>query len=174
VSLTTAGPAAPIPLVDGIEVPWGSTNDRKRLIWSSIPEFENPEKCWILQHKREGNEEWDGIYCFAEVQCLPQDIEVMNWKSTKNVRGSFFNQMILCVRTVMEEEDVVGVITMADGKVKQRIRGNTETLVECVSEVERRDALEKWFDIVLGEQERLGIRGLSTELKGALESDRGI
>jgi hypothetical protein len=36
-----------------------------------------------------------------------------------------------------EEEDVVGVIIIADGKVKQRIRGNTETLVECVSEVER-------------------------------------
>jgi hypothetical protein len=68
---------------------------------------------------------------------------------------------------VIEEEDVVGVITMADGKVKQRIRGNTETLVECVSEVERWDVLEKWFGIVLGEQERLGIRGLSTELKGA-------
>ena len=40
-----------------------------------------------------------------------------------------------------EEEDVVGVIIMADGKVKQRIRGNTETLVECVREVERWGAL---------------------------------
>ncbi|KAH8806478.1 hypothetical protein F5882DRAFT_122276 [Hyaloscypha sp. PMI_1271] len=102
VSLTAAGPAAPIPLVDGIEVPRGSTNDRKRLIWSSIPDFEIPEKCWNLQHKREGNEGWDDIYCFAEVECLPQDIGVMNWKSTKNVRRSFLNQMILCVRTVVK------------------------------------------------------------------------
>ena len=85
----------------------GSTNDRKRLIWSSIPEFETPEKCWNLQHKREGNEEWDDIYCFAEVECLPQDIGVMDWKSTKNIRRSFLNQMILCVRTVVEEDVVV-------------------------------------------------------------------
>jgi hypothetical protein len=82
-----------------------------------------------LQHKREGNEAWDDIYCFAEVECLPQDIGVMNWKSTKNVRGSFLNQMILCVRTVVEEEDAVGVIIMADGKAKQRIRGNIKALV---------------------------------------------
>jgi hypothetical protein len=81
----------------------------------------------------------------------------MNWKSTKNVRGSFLNQMILCVQTVVEEEDVVGVIIMADGKAKQRIRGNIKALVERVSEVERWDDLEKWFSIVLGEQERLGI-----------------
>jgi hypothetical protein len=67
----------------------------------------------------------------------------------------------------MEDEDVVGVITMVDGKVKRRVRGNTETIVECTSEVERWEALEKWFGIVLGKQERLGIRGLSTELKGS-------
>ena len=170
VSLIAAGPTAPIPLVDGIEVPWGSTSDRKRIIWSAIPEFETPgEKCWILQHKREDNNEWDDIYCFTENECLPQDIEVMNWKGTQDLRGSFFNHMILCVRTVMEGEDVVGVITMVDGKVKKRIRGTTEILVECVSEVERWEALEKWFGIVLGEQERLGIRGLKTELKGSLD-----
>jgi hypothetical protein len=68
----------------------------------------------------------------------------------------------------MEGEDVVGVVTMVGGKVKQRIGCNSETLVECTSEVERWEALEKWFGIVLGEQERLGIRGLSTELKGTL------
>jgi len=160
---------APIPLIDEIEVSWGSTKDRKRIIWGSIPEFEAPdEKCWILQHKREDNDEWDDIYCFTENECLPQDIEVMNWKSAQDVRGSFFNHMILCVRTVMEGEDVVGVITMVDGKIKRRIRGSTEILVECVSEVERWEALEKWFGIVLGEQERKGIRGLKTELKGTV------
>ena len=169
VTLTATGPTAPIPLVDGNEVPWGSTNNRKRIIWSSIPEFETPvEKCWILQHKRGDNEEWDDIYCFTENECLPQDIEVMNWKGTQDIRGSFFNHMILCVRTVMEGDDVVGVITMVDGKVKRRIRGSTETLVECVNEVERWEALEEWFGIVLGEQERMGIRGLQTELKGNL------
>lgn len=82
------------------------------------------------------------------------------------MRGSFFNHTILCVRTLMEGEDLVGVLTMVDGKVKRRIGGVSETLVDCISEVERWEALEKWFGIVLGEQERAGIRGLSTELKG--------
>jgi arylamine N-acetyltransferase len=106
VSLTAAGPAAPIPLVDGIEVPWGSTNDRKRLIWSSIPEFETPEKCWNLQHKREGNEEWDDIYCFAEVECLPQDIRGHGLEKYKECSEKLQPDDSLCTNCG-EEEDVV-------------------------------------------------------------------
>jgi len=74
--------------------------------------------------------------------------------------------MIMCVGYVMEEEKIIGAIIMTNRKVKQRIRGNNEILQECSSEVERWEVLERWFGIVLGEQERLGIRGLSTELKG--------
>lgn len=39
VNLNYVGLTAPIPLIDGFEVPWGIT-------WSAIPEFETPgEKC---------------------------------------------------------------------------------------------------------------------------------
>jgi arylamine N-acetyltransferase len=124
-----------------------------------------------LQHKRETDDEWRDTYCFTEIEFLPQDIEVLNWRSTKDVRGSFFNHMIMCARYVMEEEDLVGVIIMTEGKVKQRIRGNIEALEECSGELDRWEALERWFGIVLGEQERLGIRGLSTELKGNRDGD---
>ena len=160
------GPTRPMELVDGKEVEWGVTGDRVKLVWRSIEEFEDEEqKCWVLQHRREGAEhEWMDVYCFGENEFLPQDFEVMHFKMTRDVRGGFFNHMLMCVRNVMEGEDVVGVIAVINGKVKRIMRGKSETLQICGSEVERWEALEKWFGIVLGEQERLGIRGLRTEL----------
>ncbi|CZR57069.1 uncharacterized protein PAC_06958 [Phialocephala subalpina] len=165
------GPTAPILLQDGNEQPWGVTGDRIRVIWKGIAEYETPgEKCWVLQHRREGND-WDDIYCFTEIEFTPVDVAVMNWKTTRDLRGSFFNYMVICVRNVMEGEDVVGTIILKDGKVKSRIRGNNETLRVCKSEVDRWEALEEYFGIVLGEQERMGIKGMVTELKGGPEDE---
>ncbi|KAE8451550.1 hypothetical protein EG329_003623 [Mollisiaceae sp. DMI_Dod_QoI] len=164
------GPTAPILLEDGNEMAWGVTGDRVRVLWEGIREFETPgEKCWVLQHKREGCEEWDDMYCFTDIEFTPMDVGVMNWKTTRDVRGSFFNHLIICVRNQMEGEDVVGTVIMTDEKVKSRVRGKNETLKVCKNELDRWEALEKYFGIVLGEQERMGIKGLSTELKTSPE-----
>lgn len=165
------GPTAPIKLNDGEEIAWGVTEDRIRLVWRGIKEFETPgEKCWVLQHKREGRE-WDDIYCFTETEFTSEDVAVMNWKTSRDVRGSFFNYMTMCLKNEMEGEDVVGTLIMTDGNVKRRIRGKNELLRECKSEVDRWEALEEYFGIVLGEQERMGIKGMVTELKAPPSED---
>lgn len=42
----------------------------------------------------------------------------MDWKSARDVRGRFFNQLVIYLKT-ME-----AVISTVDGKLKQRFRGD--------------------------------------------------
>ncbi|KAL5329212.1 hypothetical protein ACEPPN_002722 [Leptodophora sp. 'Broadleaf-Isolate-01'] len=161
------GPTTPIELIDGNEVPWGVTKDRTRLVYSAIPEFTSPSsKCWILQHRSEGNTDWDDMYCFTDTEFLPQDIAVMTFKTTGDVRGSFFNHVLFCGRNLLVKGEVVGRLDLMGGRLKRRL-GGVETVVEVVeSEVERWEVLEREFGIVLGDQERSGITGLVTKLRG--------
>jgi hypothetical protein len=72
---------------------------------------------------------------------------------------------------VMEQGEIIGTINLVNGKVKRRVKsGKSELLANCVSEVDRWEALEKWFGIVLGQEERVGIKRLVTELKGEAEN----
>lgn len=166
VGFGTNGPTTPVKLVDGNEMPWGVTGDMVRAVWRGLDEFETPgEKCWVLQHGKEGSGEWSDVYAFTEIEFLPQDIKVVNFKTTGDVRGSLFNHMIIYMKTVMEEE-TVGLLSLVDGKVKRKVKGKSEDVGKLESEIDRWVGLEKSFGIVLGEQERLEIRGLRTELQG--------
>jgi len=55
---------------------------------------------------------------------------------------------------------------LTDGKVKRRIRGKSHHVGDCKTEPERLEALKKHFDIVLSNEEKTGINGMVTELKG--------
>jgi arylamine N-acetyltransferase len=164
------GPTEPLELKDGYEMPWGSTPELVRLIHAPVPEFTDPtSKVWILQHKRV-SQDWKDVYIFTETEFLPQDTKVMNYSTTFDVRGSFFNHMVICTRTVMENESVVGTLSLVNGVIKRRtynVSGElrSEIVAELRNEVDRWEALEEWFGITLGEGERAGIRGLVTELK---------
>ena len=41
---------------------------------------------------------------------LPQDIDVINFKSTKDIRGVLY-QMVICVKALLERDDIVGTLT---------------------------------------------------------------
>jgi hypothetical protein len=58
-----------------------------------------------------------------------------------------------------------------DGALKRRMHGKSEKVRECKNEVARWEVLGRDFDIVLGEQERMGIRSLVTELKSKGEDE---
>jgi hypothetical protein len=49
---------------------------------------------------------------------LQEDIEVTNWKGARDVRVRFFNQLVVCLKTM------VTVIITVDEKRKQRVRGD--------------------------------------------------
>ncbi|EKD20355.1 arylamine N-acetyltransferase 1 [Drepanopeziza brunnea f. sp. 'multigermtubi' MB_m1] len=170
------GPACPIELADGREVSWGATGNTLRLIYAPIQEFEDPnQRCWILQHRQAGKSEWDDVYCFTETEFLPQDIAVMNFKTTGDVRTSFFNHVAFCGCNVVEEGEVIGKVNLAGGKCKRTVwRGGKwekEVLGTCESEVERWEILERVFGIVLGDEERKGISGMVSELRRKPKDD---
>lgn len=176
-------------LRDGYEQSQGSTPDSNRLRYMNLAEHEHAaSKCWVLQHKKQG-QEWIDCYAFTTEEFLPMDLAVMTFKTTQDTRGSFFNQMVICTRFLMQDRlgmggelkgQIVGTVGMVNGKVKKRVyklEGMSGRWIEqdvkmCKTEVERWDALESEFGIVLGEQERMGIKGLGTELK-SIDNDDG-
>lgn len=85
---------------------------------------------------------------------------------TSTSRTVFFTYAIVVVKMIMEGEEVVGQVILSGGEVKRRIKGVTEHLVTCRGEGERVDALERWFGVRLTGEERRGIKGTVTELKG--------
>jgi hypothetical protein len=56
----------------------------------------------------------------------PQDIEFMSRKSARDVRGRFFKNLVVRLKTM------VAVITTTDEKLKKRLE-ETEILIELVS-----------------------------------------
>ncbi|KAI6709319.1 hypothetical protein JHW43_008133 [Diplocarpon mali] len=163
-------PTTPIGLMDGNELPWGATGDMFRLLFTAIPEFEDPDqRCWVLQHKNHGKEAWGDVYCFTETEFLPQHIAVMNFK-TGDVRGSFFNHVTSCGRNIMDEGRVVGTVNLAGAKCNRRVWNGEEWRSEvvrvCEGEVDRWEVLESVFGILLGDEERKGIKGFGSDSRG--------
>jgi hypothetical protein len=65
---------------------------------------------------------------------------------------------------VLEDEQIVGDITLAGNEVKKRIRGESTVLALCTSEEERLKSLDEFFGVKLSSAERDGIRGMITEI----------
>lgn len=159
----------PLPLSNSLET--GDVLDsigaqQLRLIYSSIAPTTSPDQnLWIFQRRYSPSDEWRTAYCFTELEFLPRDYGVMNYY-TSTCRTVFFTYAIIVVKLVMEGEEIAGEIILTDSEVKRRIRGQTEHLMSCKSETERVEALERWFGLRLTGEERRGIRGTVTELKG--------
>jgi len=158
------GPTEPVPFEDGIEMRWGMTDDKVRVIWTRLSQFTSPgSRIWVLQHQRAGCS-WDDIYAFREMEFLPEDFEVTNYKATRDPK-SWFNHEIVCVKILLDDnDDVVGVMLLTNGKVNKCMKGKNHHLEQCKSEDERVEALKKYFGIVLFSEERYGIKGMPTEL----------
>ena len=158
------GPIRPLPLVHG-QVSQGILPQELRLVEDNIEHNTDPDqKLWIYQRRYSPEDEWTSMYCFSEVEFLPQDYEMMSFWTSKS-RKSWFTYRIAMVKMIMENETVIGTLSLNGGEVKRRIRGSTEIWI-CKTEGERVEALKTWFKIELTEDERKGIRGLVTELGG--------
>ncbi|KAL8790252.1 MAG: hypothetical protein Q9195_006475 [Heterodermia aff. obscurata] len=159
----------PLPLTNSLEtgdVLHGIGAQQLRLIYSSIEPATSPDQnLWIFQRRYSASDEWRTAYCFTELEFLPRDYGMMNYY-TSTCRTVFFTYAIIVVKLVMDGEELAGEVIMTGSEVKRRIRGKTEHLVSCKSEGERVAALERWFRLRLTSEERRGIRGTVTELKG--------
>jgi arylamine N-acetyltransferase len=156
------GPTRPLPLSHGV-VSQGILPQELRLVRENLAQNTDPDQMlWIYQRRYSPKDEWTSVYCFTELEFLPQDYEVMNFWTSQS-RRSWFTYGIIVVKMIMENETLIGTLILDGEVVKRRIRGSTEKWI-CKTEDERVEALKTWFKIELTQDERAGIRGLVTEL----------
>ena len=184
---------SPIPLADGAEVPCQPGQKgrivRRRLAASTqVPK----QEMWVYQNKIEGKEDvgeegWTNAYCFGEGEWFEEDFVANNFKTSRSL-GSWFTWMFVMTRMILGgdkaagridggekkvngekegEAEVVGSVTIFGANLTRRLSGGqSEVLRELKSEEERVEALKEWFGIELADEEREGIRGMVTGLKG--------
>ena len=168
------GATKPVPLIEGHVTRNIGTQDI-RLIQDFIPgqTVRSPErKLWIYQYRNSTTQPWNSFYAFSEfVEFLPADFHVMNWY-TGSCPESFQTFTVLTVKflrrpnqDVPGDEEIYGKRMLVNGTVKENLGGRTKIVRECLSEMERIEALKTWFGIRLTDEETKGIQGRVAELK---------
>ncbi|KAI9663472.1 MAG: N-terminal acetyltransferase [Alyxoria varia] len=182
------GPTRPVALSPSSATPMSrATPSVMRLIRAPIPEqgssdhphtndtksgnddpYRSTSTFWIYQVKHSAespDSEWLPAYCFPETPFIHADFKVMNF-ATSQGEDSWFRKEIVCVKFLLDEREeaedegrVVGELVMAQGQVKRRVEGKSETLCRFGTERERIEALGQYFGIVLTEEEKKGIDG---------------
>lgn len=157
------GATHPMPLEDGTL----STNispANVRLLWKNIDENEDKEqKLWVFQHQNDEQSEWRDMYCFTQLEFLPQDYKVMNYFTSTN-RACFFTYKVVCTKMILEGDELVGNLILQND-MKRRLHGKTEHIETFENEGQRLAALRKWFGIVFTRDEVDGIKGMVSELR---------
>ena len=163
VGFGSSGPTHPLPLVEN-EISINVGSQEMRLMHDTIPDFTRPgQKLWLYQYRHEADQPWLPAYAFSEMEFTPSDFMMMNYFTSTHCT-SWFTYLIVCVKMVLEDEQIVGDITLAGNEVKKRIRGESTVLALCSSEEERLKALDEFFEVRLSSAERDGIKGMITEI----------
>jgi arylamine N-acetyltransferase len=160
------GPVRPLPLISG-HVCRGIGTQSLKLEYRKLQQHNDPSQCvWIYSYRANDDAPWTEGYSFVEIEFFPADFEVINL-STMSLRQSFFTQVVLCVKMLLDEHgNTEGVLILFQNEVKTRTGGHTSVLERLESEQQRVRALEDRFGILLTKEQREGIKGLATELRG--------
>jgi arylamine N-acetyltransferase len=101
---------------------------------NAIPDFtRSSQKLWLCQHRNGADQPWLHTYAFSEMEFTPSDFQMMNY-FTSTHRSSWFTCLIVCVKMILEDGEIVGDITFFGGEIKRRVKGKSEVLVVCKSE----------------------------------------
>ncbi|KAH7161720.1 hypothetical protein EDB81DRAFT_756227 [Dactylonectria macrodidyma] len=154
-----------------------------RLKYDAIPQgYNRRAKYWIYEHQVSPGAEWAPLYCFTDLEFLPEDIKHINMAPSTSP-ASIFTQKIIChrfttdndfkvvhgrieVQTRWDTDDAIvnGSLIMIGSTLKLRTDGVTVWQMEMETETERLKALQKYFLIKLPEHDRHAIRGSATEI----------
>ncbi|KAM7185600.1 hypothetical protein V8F20_011734 [Naviculisporaceae sp. PSN 640] len=161
-------PTVPLALVSGQVTPGIGTTEF-RLEYKALPNHtDKSQRMWVFAHRDTAmGPDWTEGYAFTEMEFFPEDFEIMNL-STMTQRTSFFTQTLMCVKMTLDEEtgEPKGWLLLASDEVKSKTTDGMELVDKFKTEEERVEGLKKWFGIELTETETVGIRGLSTEIRG--------
>lgn len=161
----SGAPTHPLPLVS--DQPSGNMGSQSiRLLLSNISDnTQKDQQLWCYQFCHGESRSWIDGYSFPETEFLPQDFKMMSF-FTSTSKTSWFTYRVLCVKHLMENEELVGEIKLYENEVRRRVRGQSELVATLTTEEERVRALEKYLGVKLSEPEISGIEGMITQLLG--------
>lgn len=179
------GPTSPLRLATGQgEEPRVIKNlgtQEIRLRQGVFPDTVRPEAnhVWLYEYRNGPDASWNTYYAFGETEASPWDLECANFWVMAHPE-SFQRKQILAVKFIRAspeavpgagkeatgELEVAGKVMLADGVLKENMGGKTRVLKECRTEKERVEVLREYFGVHLTDEQREGIKGFETELKG--------
>lgn len=168
------GPTTPIALVhDQPKTNLGS--QEVRLVRDWIPtQLHRTEatKLWIYEYRNSVDQDWNAFYAFGETEAMEADFHNLNWYTGSHPE-SFQTFTCIIVKFLRrpvsedsEDQEIFGKRMLVNGVVKENLGGKTKVVEDCSTEEERLEALEKWFGMRFTEEEKAGIEGWGTELRG--------
>jgi arylamine N-acetyltransferase len=168
------GPTAPIQLVHN--APQTNLGAQEIRLWHDwIPtQLHRTEasKLWIYQYRNSAQQEWNAFYAFSETEAMEADFYNLNWYTGSHPESfqTFTCIIVSFLRRFKDdgsgEQEIYGKRMLVNGVVKENLGGRTSVVEDCKTEEERLGALEKWFGMRFTEEEKVGIRGWGTELRG--------
>lgn len=169
------GPTMPVNLVhDQLQTNLGSQEVRLWHDWipSQLHRTED-SKLWIYQYRNNADQEWNSFYAFSESEAIEADFHNLNWYTGSHPE-SFQTFTCIIVHFLRRskasaengDQEIYGKRMLVNGVVKENLGGKTKIVEDCKTEEQRLQALEKWFGMTFTEDEKAGIRGWATELRG--------
>ena len=143
-------------------------------MYESIPNNLNRlQKVWIFQHRYDENSPWVPMYCFVDLEFTPEDIHSMNFQPWLD-KTTIFTQKAVAVRFTTEKEveseggpgspdedalgrEIDGSMTLDHNVLKWRRHGKKAVELSLKTEQERVTALQKYFGIILSDEDREAI-----------------
>ncbi|WAO94951.1 Hypothetical protein NCS54_01255800 [Fusarium falciforme] len=171
------GATMPMPLIDGL-VHENLGTQQIRLVKDWIPhQVHRTEetKLWIYQYRNSVDKEWNSFYSFPGIEFYALDWGVVNWwinthpdshQRRNALTIKFLRWPVERDEKYKWEQEIYGKMMLVNGVVKQNLGGKTKVITICETEEQRIEALEKYFDISLTDEEKSGIRGYVSELIG--------
>jgi arylamine N-acetyltransferase len=170
VGFTTFGITKPLPLDENVIMPC-IPGLEARHVKQTMAQSVTDQWVWVFETRNVHSNEWSPGYCFTEVEWLPQDFDAMNLQLSADPM-SWTTYTLLVTKLLLKENQVEGMLTMFNTFVQKRVGGGEAELLEVLgSEAERVKALEKYFGIVISEEQINGITGRVTEIKADPKSE---
>lgn len=143
-----------------------------KLTYTRLPQHTDPaQRAWVYSYRASSSAAWTAAYSFVEIEFFAEDYAVMNL-STMTLPESFFAREVMCVRGIRGEEGsteglrIQGLLILFRNYVKRVTARGEEHIEMFKTEEAGVKALERWFGIKLTEEEKDGIKGRMSELRG--------
>ncbi|KAI1616781.1 N-hydroxyarylamine O-acetyltransferase [Exophiala viscosa] len=168
------------PLIDALPLDKTSTKAYRsvpgaecRLVYRNIASNTDPsQKLWVFETRNKTKPGWAGGYCFSELEWLPSDFDIINYRTSNDPKSWFTHRLVLAKILIDDETrtNPTGTLIVSGNVIERRLgEAKKEVVVDAKSENERVLGLRTWFGIVLRPEEERGIAGMASEIRAPFQ-----